>query len=94
MRSKYTLRGLALGYLAILLVAPVCFVFLRTFEDGFGAAWESVTTPEAQHAFWLTIVMVAISVPANTVFGIGIALALVVLIAIGFASRRSLRHAG
>src|SRR4051795_780700 len=71
------LRFAALGYLAILLVAPVGFVFYRTFEHGIGAAWESITTPEAQHAFWLTIELVAIAVPLNTIFGIVMALSLV-----------------
>src|SRR3954466_6451546 len=74
MRAKYGLRFAALGYLAILLVAPVGFVFYRTFEHGIAAAWHSVTTPEAQHAFWLTIELVAIAVPLNTVFGIVMAL--------------------
>jgi sulfate transport system permease protein len=68
---------LALGYLAALLAIPVAMVFYRTFEHGIGAALDAVTTPSAQHAFWLTIVMVAIAVPLNTVFGIGMALALV-----------------
>jgi sulfate/thiosulfate transport system permease protein len=76
-RARYTLRGVALGYLAILLVAPVGFVFYRTFEHGFAKAWESVTTPEAQHAFWLTIQLVAIAVPLNTIFGVVMAIALV-----------------
>lgn len=76
-RSRRTLRTIALGYLAILLVAPVGFVFYRTFEHGIAAAWNSVTTPEAQHAFWLTIELVAIAVPLNTVFGVVMAIALV-----------------
>ena len=75
--SRLTLRVLALGYLAALLAIPVAMVFYRTFEHGIGAALEAVTTPSAQHAFWLTIVMVAIAVPLNTIFGIGMALALV-----------------
>jgi sulfate/thiosulfate transport system permease protein len=74
--GKLGLRVVALGYLALLLVAPVGLVFYRTFENGVGAAWDSVTTPEAQHAFWLTIVMVAVAVPANTIFGVGFALLL------------------
>src|ERR671929_811317 len=77
MKAKYGLRAAALGYLAILLIAPVGFVFYRTFEHGFAAAWHSVTTPEAQHAFWLTIELVAIAVPLNTIFGVVMALALV-----------------
>jgi sulfate/thiosulfate transport system permease protein len=71
------LRIAALGYLAVLLAAPVGFIFYRTFEHGIGAAWESITTPEAQHAFWLTLELVAIAVPLNTIFGVVMALSLV-----------------
>jgi sulfate transport system permease protein len=77
MSARWGLRTVALGYLALLLVAPVGLVFYRTFEKGFAAAWESVTTPEAQHAFWLTIQMVVIAVPLNTLFGVIAALAIV-----------------
>jgi sulfate transport system permease protein len=75
-RSRLGLRAIALSYLGLLLVAPVGLVFYRTFEHGVGAAWSSVTTPEAQHAFWLTLVVVAIAVPLNTIFGVLCALAL------------------
>ena len=75
--SRLGLRTVALGYLALLLAGPVGIVFYRTFENGIGPAWEAVTTPEAQHAFWMTIVMVAVAVPLNTVFGIITALVLV-----------------
>lgn len=75
--SKYALRIIGLGYLALLLLIPVSLVFIRAFEGGVGTAWEAVTTPEAISAFWLTIMMVAIAVPLNTIFGIGAALALV-----------------
>ncbi|MEA2181570.1 MAG: sulfate/thiosulfate transport system permease protein, partial [Solirubrobacteraceae bacterium] len=76
-RSRITLRVIALGYLALLLAIPVAMVFYRTFEHGFGSAWDAVTTPPAQHAFYLTCLMVAIAVPLNTLFGVGLALALV-----------------
>src|SRR5439155_15658021 len=69
MRSRLTLRFLALGYLALLLAAPVILVSYRTFEHGFAPAWDAVTTPEAIHAFWLTILMVIVAVPLNTIFG-------------------------
>ena len=77
MKSKYALRFIALGYLALLLGVPVVLVFVNAFQDGIGAAWDAVTTPEAQHAFWLTFVMVAVAVPLNTIFGILAALAIV-----------------
>jgi sulfate/thiosulfate transport system permease protein len=74
--SRLTLRAVALGYLAALLAIPVAMVFYRTFDGGIGPALDAVTTPAAQHAFWLTCLMVAIAVPLNTIFGVGLALAL------------------
>jgi sulfate/thiosulfate transport system permease protein len=77
MTGRLALRGAALGYLGLLLALPVGLVFYRAFENGLGAVWESLTTPEAMHAFWLTCVMVAVAVPLNTVFGVLCALVLV-----------------
>jgi sulfate/thiosulfate transport system permease protein len=70
------LRTIALGYLALVLLAPVAMIFYRAFEHGLGAAWEAITTPNALHAFWLSIEIAAIVVPLNTAFGITVALAL------------------
>ncbi len=70
------LRILALGYLALLLLFPVGLIFYRTFEHGVGAVWDSITTPAAISAFWLTIEVTAIAVPLNTAFGVVAALAL------------------
>jgi sulfate transport system permease protein len=75
--ARVGLRTVALGYLGLLLAAPVGLVFYRTFEHGLGPAWDAVTTPEAQHAFWLTIQMVLVAVPINTAFGILCAIVLV-----------------
>jgi sulfate transport system permease protein len=77
MRARLALRGIAIGYLGLLLALPVGLVFYRAFEDGVGAFWDAVTTPEAMHAFWLTCVMVAVAVPLNTLFGVLCALVLV-----------------
>jgi len=67
----------ALTYLGLLLALPVGLVFYRAFEKGLGPLWESITTPEAMHAFWLTLVMVAVAAPLNTLFGVLCALVLV-----------------
>jgi sulfate/thiosulfate transport system permease protein len=75
--GRYGLRFAALGYLTLLLVLPVAMVFRRAFENGVGAAWDAVTTPEAKHAFLITIVIALIAVPANTIFGIACAIAIV-----------------
>ena len=71
------LRGIALFYLVGVLVGPLALVFYRTFEDGFGRPWDALTTPETIHAFKLTLIITAIAVPLNTVFGIVCALAIV-----------------
>jgi sulfate/thiosulfate transport system permease protein len=77
MIAKYALRFGALGYLLFLLLVPVGLVFYRTFEHGFQPAWDAVTSPEALHALWLTLLIAAIAVPANTIFGVVLAIALV-----------------
>ena len=77
MIGKYAIRVFSLGYLAVLLVAPVGYVFWRTFEHGVGPAWDAVTTPDAVHALKVTLILTAIAVPANTIFGVLCALAIV-----------------
>jgi sulfate transport system permease protein len=74
--SRIGLRVAALGYLALLLLFPVALVFYRTFEHGLGAVFDSVTTPAAISAFWLTVEVAFIAVALNTVFGVICALTL------------------
>jgi sulfate/thiosulfate transport system permease protein len=76
-RSRLGLRVLALGYLTVLLLVPVGLVFYRTFEKGVGAFFESITTPAAIHALWLTLEVALITVPLNAIFGVLAAHALV-----------------
>jgi sulfate transport system permease protein len=68
---------MAFGYLGLLLLAPVAMIFYRTFEHGIAAPVEAMTSPAALHAIWLTLLMVAVAVPVNTIFGVGCALLLV-----------------
>jgi sulfate transport system permease protein len=77
MIARLSLRIAVLAYLAAILLVPVGLVFWRTFEHGVGPAWDAVTTPDALHAFWLTLKIAAIAVPLNTIFGILCALAIV-----------------
>ena len=75
--SRYLLRFSALGYLLFLLLIPVGMVFYRMFEDGLAAVWGELTSPAFIHALQVTLVIAAIAVPANTIFGILCALAIV-----------------
>ena len=76
-RATLSLRGVALLYLTLLLLLPVGLVFYRTFEHGFAAAWSFMTTPAAISALWLTLLLAAIAVPLNAIFGVGAAMVLV-----------------
>jgi sulfate/thiosulfate transport system permease protein len=75
--AKWGLRTLAFGYLGLLLLAPVGMIFYKTFEHGLGPPVEAMTSPEALHAIQLTLLMVAVAVPLNAVFGVGCAILLV-----------------
>ncbi|MBF6356976.1 sulfate ABC transporter permease subunit CysW [Nocardia higoensis] len=74
---RLSLRTVALAYLFVLLVLPLIIILWRTFENGIGAFIDSITTPAAISAFQLSLLIVAIVVPVNVVFGVITALALV-----------------
>jgi sulfate transport system permease protein len=76
-RTRIGLRVLALGYLAVLLLVPVGLIFYRTFEKGVGFLIDSISTPAAVHALFLTLEVAVITVPLNAAFGVLAALALV-----------------
>jgi sulfate transport system permease protein len=71
--GRLSLRVVVLGYLALLLVVPIGMVFYRALENGIGPAWDAVTTPPAQHAFYLTCMIALIAVPLNAIFGVACA---------------------
>jgi sulfate/thiosulfate transport system permease protein len=68
--AKLSLRTVAVVYLAVLLLVPLGLVFYRTFQHGFSEAWGWMTTPAAISALTLTLLIAAIAVPLNTIFGI------------------------
>lgn len=76
-RRTLPLRLIAVGYLVGILVGPLAIVFWRTFDHGFSPAWDALTHPDTIHAFKLTLLITAIAVPVNTVFGVLCALTIV-----------------
>jgi sulfate transport system permease protein len=74
--GRLSLRFVALGYLGLILVAPLAMMVWRTAEDLDGA-WAAITAPETLDAFKLTLFVAAIAVAVNTVFGIVCALVIV-----------------
>jgi sulfate/thiosulfate transport system permease protein len=77
MTAKRGIRLFSLGYLAIILVAPVALIFWRAFEHGLHPFWAAISNAYAVHALTLTLEITAIVVPLNTVFGVLCAVAIV-----------------
>lgn len=76
-RSRWSLRVLGLGYVLLLLLLPLGFIFYKTFEHGIALPLDAITSPDGLHALKLTLITVAIAVPLNTVFGVACAILLV-----------------
>ena len=60
-----------------MLIAPLSMVFWRAFDKGAGHLWDSLIDPNTVHAFKITLIIAAIAVPMNTIFGVVCALAIV-----------------
>lgn len=73
---RYLLRSIALAYVAVLLVVPLALILWRTFEPGLGQFYDWVSTPAAISALNLSLLVVAIVVPLNVIFGVPTALML------------------
>jgi sulfate transport system permease protein len=56
--------------LALFFVMPLVLVFTSALADGWGAVLDALTDPDALAAIRLTILVAAISVPCNLVFGL------------------------
>ncbi|MCW2244356.1 sulfate ABC transporter permease subunit CysW [Azospirillum canadense] len=67
-------RGLlilsALAFLLLFLVLPLVSVFVEAFRRGVGAYWDALIEPDALSAIHLTLIVAAIAVPLNLVFGV------------------------
>lgn len=59
-----------LGFMAILVLLPMMSVFVEAFRQGFDAYKDALTTPQALAAIRLTLLVAAIAVPLNVIFGL------------------------
>jgi sulfate transport system permease protein len=73
---RWTLIGLALAFLGVFLVVPLAAVFTEAFRKGIDTYVASLVEPDALAAIKLTLLVAAISVPANLVFGVAAAWAI------------------
>jgi sulfate transport system permease protein len=64
------LIGLALVFMALMLILPVVVVFTEALRKGVSIYFAAFSDPDALAAIQLTLMVAAISVPLNTIFGI------------------------
>lgn len=70
------LIGVAIAYLVLILYIPALNVFIQAFKKGIGPFLSNLTRPDFVHAVKLTLMLAAIAVPLNTIFGLCAAWAL------------------
>ena len=64
------LIGVAIAYLALVMYIPALNVFYQAFKKGVGPFLSNLTKPDFLNAVKLTVMLAAIAVPLNTVFGL------------------------
>jgi sulfate/thiosulfate transport system permease protein len=74
--ARYLLMGLAFAFLAVFLVLPLIVVFDQAFQKGVGRVLDTLADPDTLSAIRLTLLVAAISVPLNLVFGVAAAWAI------------------
>jgi sulfate/thiosulfate transport system permease protein len=70
---RWVLITIALAFLAFTLVLPLVLVFSQAFSKGFSVYWQAITDPDALSAAKLTLLIAAVAVPVNMVFGVAAA---------------------
>ncbi|KQY79625.1 MULTISPECIES: sulfate ABC transporter permease subunit CysW [unclassified Paenibacillus] len=70
---KWLLIGLAGLVLLWLLILPLVIVLMEALKQGWGVYIAALTEPDAMSALKLTLLVAAITVPLNTIFGVAAA---------------------
>lgn len=71
--AKALLIAAAVAYVALMLILPLGAVLFEALRKGWEAWWRAVADPDARSSIRLTLIVAAISVPLNTLFGIAAA---------------------
>src|SRR5437879_11606269 len=73
---KWTLIALALAFSLVFLLLPLVNVFAQALAKGWRVYWTSLTEPDSWAAIRLTVIVAAIAVPLNVLFGVAAAWAI------------------
>jgi sulfate transport system permease protein len=74
--ARIVVSALALFFVGMFLVLPLSAVLVKAFEQGLTVWKESIAHPDTWAAFKLTLLVVALTVPFNTAFGVAAAWAI------------------
>ncbi|MEA2914486.1 MAG: sulfate/thiosulfate transport system permease protein [Bradyrhizobium sp.] len=74
--ARYAILAVSLVFLFVFLVLPLAVVFQQAFARGLAAYWGALTNPDALAAIRLTLLVAAISVFLNLIFGLAAAWAI------------------
>jgi sulfate transport system permease protein len=74
--TRAVLMLVALTYVGVMLLLPLGAVLFEGLRKGIGLWWAAISDPDARSAIRLTLIVAAISVPLNTVFGVAAAWAI------------------
>ena len=69
----FALTGTAIGWMALIVVLPLVVVLTEGLKGGLAPYFEALKEPDTISAIQLTLLVAAISVPLNAVFGIAAA---------------------
>lgn len=67
---RWMLTATGLLFMALFIVLPLIVIFTQAFSKGTDAYWAALSDPDALSAIRLTLLVAAIAVPLNMVFGI------------------------
>ncbi len=67
---RWSILGLVLVFLALVLILPLVSVFAEALSKGLGVALDAIRDPDAIAAIELTLLVAAIAVPFNAAFGL------------------------
>jgi sulfate/thiosulfate transport system permease protein len=70
---RWAIIGIAVAFLIVFIVIPLLNVFAQAFSRGLGAYFDAIGHPDALAAIRLTLIVAAISVTLNLVFGVVLA---------------------
>ena len=75
--NNWALIGVGLGFLALLVIVPLGYMFGYAVSKGLGVFWEAISSPEALFSLRFTLVLAVATTVINAVMGTVIAFMLV-----------------